>query len=407
MTDETGDGGVEHLLSAAAHSRTGSFDIRGLQSSITDETVELTYGYPYPAALPNQRVAAAVNALFAAESDRALQYGGGELADRLPAIVARRCRDRGLQCGADEVLLTNGALNAIDVVCRAFLDPGDNVFLEGPTFSWSLAVIQTYDIEIDSFPVDAEGVDADAIADELDRRTSAGRTLPKLLYTIPNFQNPTGVTLSRSRREHLLELATEYDFLILEDDPYGRLRFEGQDIPPLRALDDTGRVVHTGTFSKTIAPGVRTGWAVADRAVVERLGAGHTGGPSTFTKGLVSAYCEAGHLEEAVTDLRKAYRERRDYMLASLRQHMPDDVGWTTPAGGFFIWVELPDTVDTEAMLDDAIANGVAYIPGNRFFPDDGGEHCLRLSFSYASFDEIDRGIASLAATVRAYTGQS
>lgn len=390
---------LAHLLSERAGLDPGGIEYPW-RDLLTPETVLLTFGFPFPDSFPNETLVAAAETLFEAAPHEALQYGGGDAADALAGIVAERSRDRGLQCTAAEVRLTNGATDALDLACRTFLDPGDVAVVEAPTFTWSLATVRSHGVETVGIEMDEDGLDVDALRAELDRRRRAGLALPKLVYTIPTFQNPTGVTLVRERRERLLDLAAAYDFVILEDDAYGELRFEGEDVPPLRALDDAGRVVHLGTFSKTIAPGVRTGWAIADADLVERMGRLHTGGPTAFMSGLLATYCREGYLEAAVPELRAAYRDRRDHLLACLDRAMPGRVEWTEPEGGFFVWVELPETVDTAEMLPDAVEAGVAYIPGPMFYTDGGGEHCLRLSFSRAPPPAIERGVEALAETV-------
>jgi 2-aminoadipate transaminase len=403
MSDESDAPSLAHLYAERTRRGDGGIDYGAWRELVTPETVNLTYGFPFPDSFPNAELLDAAETLFEEEPERALQYGGGDYADELAGIVAERSQDRGIDCHEGEVMLTNGATNGIDVVCRTFLDPGDAVFVEAPSFTWSLAVIRSHGVETVGIEVDDDGVDVEALEAELARRRREDLAMPKLFYTIPNFQNPTGVTLSLERRERLLDLASEYDFVVLEDDAYGELRFEGEDVPPLRSLDDTGRVIHLGTFSKTIAPGIRTGWAIAEAGVVEQLGALHTGGPNRFTMGLLAAYCRAGYLDAAVPELREAYRDRRDHLLSCLEQSMPAGVEWTEPAGGFFVWVELPAGLDAEAMLEGAIERGVVYLPGRLFYTTEtGGQHCLRLSFSRASFEEIERGIAALGETVAA-----
>lgn len=393
------DAPFEHLLSERA-----SLDRGGIEypwrDLLTPDTVLLTFGFPFPDSFPNENLVEAAETLLGAEPDEALQYGGGDAADDLPAIVAERARRRGLDCSADEVLLTNGATDALDLACRTFLDPGDAAVVEAPTFTWSLAVVRSHGVDTVGVEMDDDGLDVDALAVELARRRRAGLEMPKLIYTIPNFQNPTGVTLVAERRERLLDLAAEYDFIIVEDDAYGELRFEGEDIPPLRALDDDGRVIHLGTFSKTIAPGVRTGWVIADEAVIDRMRSLHTGGPNAFIRGLIATYCREGALEAAVPELQAAYRDRRDHMLSCLERYMPEAAEWTEPQGGFFVWVELPTTIDTFEMLPDAVEEGVAYLPGDMFYADGGGAHSLRMSFSLAATEAMERGIAALGRTV-------
>jgi 2-aminoadipate transaminase len=298
-------------------------------------------------------------------------------------------------------MLANGATDALDSVCQTFLEPGDRMFVEAPTFMGALGLFRNYGVELTGFPLDDDGVDLDAVADELAARRESERDLPTVFYTIPNFQNPTGTTLSRDRRERLLELAAEYGFVVIEDDAYGDLRYYGEDVPPLKALDDEGRVVRVGTFSKTIAPGIRTGWVIAHEEILERVRGVSAGGTNTFTRGVVGRFCGDGRLEENVAELREAYRERRDHMLRCLDEEMPAAVEWTEPDGGFFVWVELPEGLDAGELLSDAADEGVVYLPGSMFFPDDRGENCLRLSFSHVSFEEMERGVAALATATR------
>ena len=402
MPDETP---LDHLLSARARQYPGGVEYPW-RDRLEPETVVLTFGFPFPESFPRDDLVSAARALLEAEPNEALQYGGGEAAQDLPGIVAERAPGRGIECTADEVLVTNGATDALDLVCRTFLDPGDAVVVEAPTFTWSLAVVRSHGVETVGVEMDGDGLDADALADELARRRREELEMPKLVYTIPNFQNPTGVTLVEQRRKRLLDLAATYDFVVVEDDAYGELRFEGEDVAPLRALDDDGRVIHLGTFSKTIAPGVRTGWAIADQPLVDRLGSLHTGGPNAFTAGLIATYCREGYLEAAVPELRGAYRDRRDHLLSCLDRHMPKAADWTEPKGGFFVWVELPETVDTVEMLPDAVEAGVAYLPGSMFYVDGGGEHSLRLSFSWAPLDAIEGGVAALGRTVEGHRGK-
>ena len=374
----------------------------GSWRSISDpDAVSLSFGFPFPASFPNDELVTAAEALFDAEGDRALQYSGGEYASRLPAIVAERARDRGIDCQDEQALLTNGATHAIDVVCRTFLDPNDLLFVEAPTFLGALSLFRNHGVEIEGFELDSNGLDVEALAEDLEARRREGRKLPKMVYTIPDFQNPTGVTLSLERRERLCELAAEYEFVVLEDDAYGELRYHGEDVPSIKALDESELVVRAGTFSKTIAPGIRTGWIIAHETFTEQMRRINAGGTNAFTQGLVGYYCAEGLLEENVVELREAYSDLCDHMLACLTEYMPPEVDWSDADGGFFVWITLPERVDAEAILPDAVEQGVTYLPGQLFYPDDRGHNCLRLSFSHVSRDETERGIEALAATIR------
>jgi 2-aminoadipate transaminase len=392
---------VERLLRAPVRSAIDGSAYGAWRRIVDADAVGLSFGFPFPDALPQSTLTESVAAVFEAEGPEALQYGGGRYAGRLTEIVRERAAARGIDAGPDEVALTNGATHAIDTVCRAFLDPGDALVAEEPTFMGALSVFRNHGVEIVPAPVNDAGLDVDALADILAARRERGAPDPSLVYTIPNFQNPTGTTLPERRRRRLLDVAAEYDAAVLEDDAYGDLRYDGDPEPPLLALDDDGRVLRVGTFSKIVAPGVRLGWVLGDATAVRAVDTLAAGGTNTFTRSVVGHYCDAGGLERALPDLRAAYRERRDRCLSALETHMPGGTAWTTPDGGFFVWVDLAADIDTTEMLDDAIDNGVTYLPGAMFYPEGGGEHSLRLSFSWEDPDAIERGVAALAETVR------
>lgn len=394
-------GPVAHLLTAEARAVLDRSTYGDWRRLATADAVSLAFGFPYPESFPTDRLREAVDEVFRVEGGKALQYGGGEYAERLEEFVVEREAERGIDPDEKAATLTNGATHAIDGVCRAFLDSGDVVVVEEPTFMGSLRVFENFGVEVVGIPVDDDGLDVSRLAETLAERREVGEPSPTLLYTIPNFQNPTGTSLPRARRERLLELAAAYDFVILEDDAYGDLRYEGEPQPPLAALDDAGRVVRVGTFAKTVAPGVRLGWLLADEPVRDAVQSLSAGGTNTFTRSVVGRYCDAGHLEDSLPHLRADYERRRDRMLDALAERMPEGTTWTEPDGGFFVWVELPEGVDADAMLDDAIEAGVTYLPGTMFYPGGDGERCLRLSYSYASPDEIEDGIAALAGTTR------
>ncbi|ELY34456.1 GntR family transcriptional regulator [Natrialba magadii ATCC 43099] len=397
-------GAFDHIFATTVKEQIGKAGYGDWRTISAPDAVSLGYGFPYPESLPEDDLIEATETVLTDEDEQVLQYGGGSYTEQLETFLADRAHSRGIDCGTSNVLVTNGGTRAIDTICRAFLEPGDSMFVEGPTFMGAISVFRNHGVELTSIGVDADGLDIDALAETLRLREQQGRDSPKLLYTIPTFQNPTGVSLSMDRRKRLLELAEEYDFVIIEDDAYGDLRYTEHDLPPLKALDDTGRVVHIGTFSKTIAPGVRTGWIIATEEILAVLRKLSAGGTNTFTRSLVAHYCTSGKLAANIDAIRRAYGERKDRMQQSLETHMPPTAEWTEPTGGFFVWVTLPAQIDTEEMLVDAAENGVTYLPGSMFFPEDTGNNSLRLSFSYVSPDEIDRGIAALGQTVREWT---
>ena len=396
----TGDDRAErfdHLFTRTVRETLDEPGYGSWRSLTAPDAVSLSFGFPYPESFPETALLESLEAVLAEEGSDALQYGGGEYVDSLREGVLDREAVYGIEATTDELLLTNGATHAIDGVAQVFLEPGDEVFVEAPTFMGTLSLFDNYGVDVTGFPLDEDGLDVDAMEDALADRRARGDPIPKLLYTIPNFQNPTGATLSQARREKLVELAEEYEFLVLEDDAYGELRFDGDGVEPLAAIDDHGWVVRVGTFSKTIAPGVRTGWVLGNETIVEQVGRILAGGTNTFTQSVLGRYFDAGHYEPTVDELNEAYEERRDAMLDSLAAHLPEGSEWTEPAGGFFVWVTLPEGIDSEELLPKAAEEGVTYLPGPHFFAGEGGRRSLRLSFSHVTAEEMDRGIAALA----------
>ncbi len=401
MDGDERSGRFDHLFAEPIR-ETISLETYGAWRAVRSaDAVSLSFGFPFPSSFPDQELIDAAEGLFEDEPEVALQYGGGEYSKGLQDAIVERSRTRGIPCDPDDVVLTNGATHAIDVVCRTFLDPGDGLIVESPTFMGALYAFRNYGVTVDGCPMDKHGLDVEVLAETLRRRRDAGEGIPTLVYTIPTFQNPTGTTMSLDRRRRLLELAAEYDFVVLEDDAYGELRYEGAPVPTLAELDDDGRVVHVGTFSKTIAPGIRTGWAIAHEEIADALKGVAVGGSNTFTRGLLGRYFHDGYYEETLEALRSEYAHRRDHMLACLERELPPEATWTEPEGGFFVWVEFDAPVDTEELLYDAAEEGVTFLPGSMFFPDEGGENALRISFSYVSPEEMEAGIEALGRAAR------
>lgn len=364
--------------------------------------IRLNAGYPFPDSVPIQALVQAAQRLAAVEGDLPFQYWGSPSMVRLTDILAERSAARGIQVPEDGLMVTAGAAQAVDLAARALLGPQDLVAVEAPTYMEALEMFRNYTDHIVGYPVDEDGLQVEALAADLARRQREGLPLPKLLYTIASFQNPTGATLSPERRRRLLEVAEAFDFLILEDDAYGELSF-GPPPTPLKAMEGADRVIYVGSLSKIVAPGIRIGWVVAAPELVAAM--------RVFKKDLdhplgwatAAQYLARVDMEARVADLRAAYRHRRDLMLESLRREMPAGVTWTEPGGGFFVWIRVPG-VDTQELLPRALAAGVAYVPGKYFYFGETGQgrDCLRLSFSYLPPEELQRGVALLASVLRA-----
>lgn len=359
--------------------------------------VRLSAGYPFPASVPAQELAQAAAELVAAERDLPLLYQGSPAMVALAGHLRERSAVRGMPVAPAELLVTAGGCQAIDLAARALLGPDSVVAVEAPTYMEALEIFRNYTPHVVGYPVDAGGLDTAALAADLADRRAAGRPLPRLLYTIASFQNPTGATLVPERRRHLLTMADEYDFLILEDDAYGELAFPGVPAPvPLKALDPGGRVIYLGSLSKVVAPGLRIGWAAAAAPVIQAMGLYKKDLDHPFAWAVAARYLAGIDLGARVAALRAQYAERAAFMVAALGRHMPAGVTWTAPQGGFFTWLRAPGA-DTAALLPAALAAGVAYVPGKHFYfgPGEGREY-LRLSFSRLPPAELEQGVAIL-----------
>ncbi len=364
-----------------------------------DDIISLSGGMPDVALLPLSAVKKAAKAAYEDERAIALQYGGTDGRYETRQVLCDLMRDIGVRCKPEEVMITTGAQEALDLIAKAFIDPGDIVLAEGPTYLGALQAFSCYEPDVHCIPFDEHGMRMDLLEEEL---VKIGKGNAKFLYTIPNFHNPGGVTMSPERRQRLIELADEYDFFIVEDDPYGRLRYEGGHMKPLKALDH--RVVYLGTVSKTFAPGLRTGWVAASPAFLSKLNLVKQGTDlcgSSFDQVMVQHYFTDTPWQKTLQKFVKTYKTRRDAMLKALETYFPPEVTWTHPEGGFFVWVTLPEYVDTTSMLSAALEKGVTYTPGEGFYPNGiAGKHNLRLAFCYEDPENLEEAIRRLALVI-------
>jgi 2-aminoadipate transaminase len=307
-----------------------------------------------------------------------------------------------MRADAEDILVTTGGQQVIDLVGKTLLDPGDVVVTEAPTYPGAVPTFSAYQADVVQVTMDRDGMRVDELAEVLDRLEASGRR-PKFIYTVPNFHNPAGVTLSEERRHELVRIAAERELLILEDNPYGLLRYEGDQLPTLRSLDEDF-VIYASTFSKILSPGVRLGWTVAPAPVLAKMNIGKQSSDlcsSSISQYFVSAYFESGPWEDYVRSLIEIYRLRRDVMLDALAEHFPREASWTHPRGGLFIWVTLPDYIDTTDLLARALQEHVAFVPGRAAFVDGRGGSAMRLNFSGVSEDEIREGVRRIGEVVR------
>ncbi len=358
-------------------------------------------GFPAPDVFPVEEFKKACNYVLEHKGAEVLQYGGTDGYVPLREMILRHAINLGINVDIGNILITSGSQQALDLLGKIFINRGDRILVESPTYLGALQAWNAYGAEYITVPVDEYGM----ITEKLEAALRIG---PKFIYVLPNFQNPTGTTLSLERRKKLIHLADRYGVPIVEDDPYGQLRYEGESLPAVELLDSqmrvqngtyTGNVIYLSTFSKILAPGLRLAWVIAPHGVISKLALAKQGcdlHTSTFNQIVAHEVGQHGFIDRHITVIQKVYRERRNAMLDSLEEHMPEGVKWTRPHGGLFLWVTLPEQFDTTEMLPEVIQEKVAYVPGEFFHPDGSRKNTMRLNFSFCSPERINEGIARL-----------
>lgn len=380
------------------------------------DVISFAGGLPAPELFPVDAFAEATNRVLSTHGSRALQYSTTEGYLPLRELIVRHMRRYGIPAHPENVLITSGSQQALDLIGKIMINPGDLILTERPTYMGALQAWRAYQAEFVTAPIDANGMVVD---ERLEEALCAG---PKFMYVLPNFQNPGGVTLSLARRRRLVEIADQYGIPIIEDDPYGQLRFEGDHLPPLLVLDakrmngaaigekpdgyfQIGNVIYFSTFSKTLAPGLRLGWIVAPKEVIQRCVMAKQGmdlHTSSFVQMVAFEVAREGFLDEHVRTIREVYRRRRDLMLEMMSMHFPAQVQWTHPQGGLFLWVTLPEQLDATKLLETAVAERVAFVPGVAFYPHADARNTFRLNFSNATEEMIETGIRRLGSVLHA-----
>ena len=376
-----------------------------LKATEQPDTISFAGGLPAPEIFPIEKIATTTQRILQTAGPQALQYSATEGYRPLRELIARLLSQPGLELTIDNVLITSGSQQGLDLLGKVLIDPGDQILVESPTYMGMFQSWNTYEPEYIAIPSDEDGLITDSGMLE-----KALQLHPKFLYVLPNFQNPTGITLTLERRRQLLELASRYDVPIIEDDPYSHLRYSGEPLPSLISLAGSsagraeagpydGNVVYLGTFSKILAPGLRLGWVVAPSTLIRKLVQAKQGDDlhaPTFSQMIAYEIIHEGFLEQHVPLLCKAYRERRDVMLAEMEEYFPENIHWTRPDGGMFLWVTLPENMDAVEVLKEATLQRVTFVPGARFHSDNRGANTFRLSFSNPSPERIREGIARL-----------
>ena len=367
------------------------------------EVISLAGGLPDTSTFPPDTFAAVAQRIAAESCAKALQYGPTEGLAETKDCIREVMAAEGMRADPEDMIVTTGGQQVLDLVTKTLIDPGDVVIAEGPTYPGAVPTFSSYEADVVQVDMDADGMRIDLLEETLDRLDAEDRR-PKFIYTVPSFQNPAGVTMSLPRRRRLVEIAHERELLVLEDNPYGLLRFEGDLMPPLLSLDGGVYVMYLGTFSKILSPGIRLGWVVAPQPVLEKINLGKQGADlctSTLSQLMVQAYFERGDWRAYVESLIGVYRSRRDALLEALDEHFPPQAEWTRPGGGLFVWATLPDFIDTTDLLARALRDNVAFVPGEAAFLDGRGRSSMRLNFSAVDEADIREGIRRIGEVVK------
>jgi 2-aminoadipate transaminase len=367
-------------------------------------------GMPDSASFPFDRIKEIIGSWRDETVVQALQYGMTKGYEPLLSEIAGWMEKRkAVSMKGQDIIVTTGSQQALSLVSKLFLDKDDVVLVELPSFIGAIASFYSCMGRVEGVRLDGNGIDMEDLERMIERCNSEGWRV-KFLYTIPNFNNPSGITLSRERRKALLETAEKYDILVVEDDPYGDLFYEGEEEEylPVKSYDTEGRVLYLGTFSKVLSPGLRVGWIVATDELVaklELLKQSFDACTPTFSQVIATDYMRLGHIDEYIANMRKTYRTKRDRMLLSLERYMPRGVSWTTPRGGFFVWLTLPERFDAEEVFRNAVQHKVAFVTGDAFLPENSAKNHIRLAFSDLDPERIEQGVMILAAVLKEMTG--
>ena len=372
-----------------------------LQAAADPKIISFAGGLPAPELFPVKEMKAAVDKVFEEHGQEAMQYGAAKGVTALREVIQQHVKEKeDVDSELDNVLVTTGSEQALDLVGKAFVDPGDTVLVEQPTYLCALDVFRSYGANFASVEMDEDGMKMDALEEALKANPNT-----KLIYTVPNFQNPTGRTMTEERRKQLAELAEKYDVYVLEDNPYGEIRFAGQHVPAVKSFDKSGHVLYMSTFSKTLAPGFRLGWLVADEDVVNKLTVLkqsadlHTDNLAQFA---VAQFFADNDVDAHVKEISALYGKRKDLMLEGIKKYFPEGVKYTDPEGGMFLWVEVPGVDDTVELFKECLEHDVAFVPGDPFFAGEVQPGAFRLNYSDMKEDQIEVGLKRLGAALTA-----
>jgi 2-aminoadipate transaminase len=394
---------TEEFYSILASRMEGSAIREILKLVQNPEVISLAGGMPDPATFPVEDIKKITQKVLSKNSARALQYSSTEGLPELRKCILDHLAKDGNYGELENIIISSGSQQGLDLLGKVFLSPGDIAIVELPSYLAALNAFHSYGGELEGIPMDDEGMQMDILEEKLTRLKNEGKKV-KFIYTISNFQNPAGVTMSLVRRKKIIEIAQKFNVFIVEDNPYEKLRFEGEPIPSIYSLNNNGFVISLGTFSKILCPGLRLAWVLGNKEIIRKMTILKQAidlCTSILIQLIAYEYCKSGKLEENIKSNIQIYKEKRDVMLNALYKYFPQEVTWTKPQGGFFIVATLPEYIDTGEMFKEAIKENVAYVPGGPFFADGKGKNTMRLSFCYPSLENIDQGIKRLGGVIK------
>ena len=367
------------------------------------EIISFAGGLPNPDSFPIKDLEGCIQDVMENHGKTALQYGTTQGLQQLRELLAERSYKEGIDATADDIIITNGSQQALDTVGKVFLNPGDTALCGLPTYLGGINAFRSYEANLTGIPLDEDGMKTDVLEDTI-KKLNKEDIFPKFVYVVPTFQNPAGVIMSESRRKKLVDLANDYDFIIIEDDPYGKLAYDVPHIKPIKSLDDEGRVIYMSTFSKILSPGFRLAWTIASPELTRKMIICKQAldlCTNTFTQFIAAEFMRRGSLDLHIMKICELYKPKRDLMMNAMKKYFPDGYTCYKPKGGMFAWVTLPKGIDTETMFLDAIKEKVAYVHGKAFHVDGGGERSMRLNFSYSNNQQIDEGMKRLGNVIK------
>jgi 2-aminoadipate transaminase len=367
------------------------------------EIISFAGGLPNPRSFPIKELEEILDDVMTNHGQVALQYGTTQGLTDLRGAIAERSAKDGIEATSDNVIIMSGSQQALDTVGKIFLNPGDTALCGLPTYLGGINAFRSYEANLQGIPLDEDGMRVDLLEEKI-KELLKNEITPKFIYTVPTFQNPAGVIMPESRRKELVNIANEYDLVIVEDDPYGKLRYDGQSVKPIKAFDDEGRVIYMSTFSKILSPGFRLAWTIASPELTRKMVICKQAldlCTNTFTQFLAYEFMRRGSLDLHIMKICELYKPKRDIMMNAMKKYFPEGYTCYKPKGGMFAWPTLPGGIDTETMFLDSIKEKVAYVHGKAFHVNGGGEHSMRLNFSYSTNEQIEEGMSRLGAVIK------